>query len=378
MLLCIVVGNVTTVRSLNHSLQFSVGSSDSLPENFVILQTTGSGCDMRAVDFDEDGDLDLVMGESKKDKWRPRFHRYFDRISNDVLEELTGEQNPLDVFGGRVQEIADLDGDARMDVIVTDHEDDEPFKPLWTKSFGWRYFRRTAAGTFLEPQENPLGEIQFTRTSWNNFEVHVADWNSDGLPDVFFLEVDTNFGKWNLRAYQHVVDLDLRRNVHFDAYNQIRPGIPGIEFSFATVNWSLDEFEDVVIMQYNKDKGHLELLLYEFQFNAMKEVAGIFDNVTQSLKGSHVGRNSVVLIDWDVDGDLDLLLSSAFDGKLHYHEMVSGSFQEEASSHPFKNVQLYTDASDMNSYVSKPMVVDWDADAWIFECALFFFCLPTV
>ena len=176
-----------------------------------------------------------------------------------------------------------------------------------------------------------------------------------------------------MRAYQHVVDLDLRRNTHFDAYKEIRPGI---QFSFATVDWNRDELEDVVIMQYNKNKGHLELLLYEFQFDAMKEIAGIFDNVAQSMKGSDVGRNFVTLIDWDLDGDLDLLISSAFDGKLHYHEMVSGSFQEEASSHPFKNFQLYTNASFRHGFVSKPMVVDWDADAWILECTLL--CFPIV
>eukprot|EP00438_Fugacium_kawagutii_P006455 Skav204519 [mRNA] locus=scaffold3201:315296:320710:+ [translate_table: standard] len=357
-LLCSVADNNLTVRFLNRSLLVTAGPNE-LSEDLVILQTAGSACDMRAVDFDEDGDLDLIMGKEPQEYvYRPRFQKYFERISDDLdaLEERAGKQNPLEVFGGQVQDIADLDGDGRLDVIATNHEDD--LGAFFGMAVRWRYFRRTAAGTFSEPQDNPLGEIQFGRASVSK-EVHVVDWNSDGLPDVIFLEVEDS-GGWNVRSYLHVVDRDLRRNTHFDAYKEIQKFK---DFSFSTVDWNGDDFEDVVVLQYNEDIGHLELRLYEFQFTAMKEVVGVFDNV--SLIGSKVGMSIPALVDWDQDGDLDLLISSAVDGQIHYHEMISGNLQKEASEHPFKNVDLYSLVDQWmfkKGFVSRPIVVDWDND----------------
>ena len=193
---------------------------------------------MQAVDFDEDGDLDLVMGlgppsptsteelvdwlESPRRKFSElSFERYFERVL-DELEERTGEQNPLQAFPGQVERIADLDGDGRLDVLVAARNSaDEILR--------WRYFRRTAAGTFVESWENPLAEMQpskysyditdtLTDTTCSPVEIHVADWNSDGLSDVLRL-----VGFCDVRSYyQHVVDRDLRRNSHFKMYEDIQ------------------------------------------------------------------------------------------------------------------------------------------------------------
>jgi hypothetical protein len=191
-----------TVRFLSHSVVLA-GVTD-ISEHPAILQTNAShpaACDMQAVDFDEDGDLDLVMSKGPDP---PReeldripsveiteslmqevaeffalvpplcFERYFERVL-DELEERTGEQNPLQAFPDQVQQIADLDGDGRLDVLVAVTNSGE-------KTRRWRYFRRAAAGTFVEPWENPLAEIQPSSQ-----KIHVADWNSDGLPDVLFV-----------------------------------------------------------------------------------------------------------------------------------------------------------------------------------------------
>ena len=235
-----------TVRFLSHSVVLA--GVTNISEHPAILQTNDSDatpCNMRAVDFDEDGDLDLVMSkgldpqdvenhletteellESAEEFWELfysllplRFERYFERVL-DELEERTGEQNPLQAFPDQVQQIADLDGDGRLDVLVA-------AKKSAQKRCRWRYFRRTAAGTFVEPWENPLAGIEISDSFCIQQEIHVADWNSDRLPDILVVDSVLGLGIRDFRDlkvwsyYQHVVDRDLRRNSHFKMYEDI-------------------------------------------------------------------------------------------------------------------------------------------------------------
>ena len=288
----------------------------------VVLQTSGLGCDMQAVDFDEDGDLDLLLGHSgiwistQFDEYvdPPRFRRYFERIS-DELEERIGEENPLAAFGGQVVWIADLDGDARLDVLATEDIRKQPdsLSLRWDRC---RYFRRTAAGSFVEPSENPLAFLlsntsqmmyadlsalklhsalafylsntsqmmQADLSALNlrsaaTYELHVADWNSDGLPDVLRLEVLLGV-TWKLEEYfQHLVDTELKYNYHVNTYEDIHAGkhLGGAD-TFSLVDWNRDGFQDVVVMRSFSKSRFLQL--YEFDGQRMKEVEGVFDNVT--------------------------------------------------------------------------------------------------
>ena len=128
----------------------------------IILLMNETGCDMQAVDFDEDGDVDLALGDLPDASYYSfgnfgyhthRLRKYFERVSDEVsaLEERTGGDNPFEAFPGPVH-LADLDGDGRLDVLVADAATAGTTIPF-------RYFRRTAAGTFAEPSENPLATI---------------------------------------------------------------------------------------------------------------------------------------------------------------------------------------------------------------------------
>ena len=360
------------MRFLSHSVVLA-GVTD-ISEHPAILQTNAShpaACDMQAVDFDEDGDLDLVMSKGPDP---PReeldripsveiteslmqevaeffalvpplcFERYFERVL-DELEERTGEQNPLQAFPDQVQQIADLDGDGRLDVLVAVTNSGE-------KTRRWRYFRRAAAGTFVEPWENPLAEIQPSSQ-----KIHVADWNSDGLPDVLFVGT-----RWRLRVwsyYQHVVDRDLRRNSHFKMYEDIHLSPLS---SFVVQDWNEDGFEDVMVVQQQsvliRWRRVWKLRRYEFQPRHMKEVLGFSLNVNSTVVPAydhHVDLSGFALVDWDRDGALDLLIASEIDGKLHFYPNLG----EESAEHPFKNIQLKKQPDqDRTIWIfAKPMVV---------------------
>ena len=359
-----------TVRFLSRSVVLA--GVTHIREHPAILQTTVSyltACNMQAVDFDEDGDLDLVMGlgppsptsteelvewlESPRRKFSElSFERYFERVL-DELEERTGEQNPLQAFPDQVDWIADLDGDGRLDVLVA-------VRNSANDILRWRYFRRTAAGTFVEPWENPLAEIQPSSQ-----KIHVADWNSDGLPDVLRL-VGTRV--WSY--YQHVVDRDLRHNSHFKMYEDIHLS-PGS--SFVVQDWNEDGFEDVMVVQpqsvpipIRRWRRVWKLRRYEFQPRHMKEVLGFSLNVNSTVVPAydhHVDElylSGFALVDWDRDGALDLLIASEIDGKLHFYPNLG----EESAEHPFKNIQLKKQPDqDRTIWIfAKPMVVDWDND----------------
>eukprot|EP00435_Cladocopium_sp_Y103_P060611 s97_g22.t1 len=367
LLLCTLAVDVVTVRWLGRSLLTS--SVNSVSDIRVVLQTSGPACDIQAVDFDEDGDLDLLLGHRGikidpiivgPDLGRPTSQRYFERVSNE-LEECIGEENPLAAFAGQVQWIADLDGDARLDVLVA-HD-------ITSRSVRWRYFRRTAAGSFVEPSENPLATIsQMHTSSWGLYELfHVADWNSDGLPDVLRFEASLGgrrrgASRWKLADYfQHLVNTDLKYNSHVNTYMDIHVGehLDGVD-TFSVVDWNRDGFQDVVVMRSHEMSSFFVsrfLQLYEFDGKRMNEVEGVFDNVTFGgvLELTLNTNEFVTMIDWDKDGSLDLLLSIR--DRLLFFEMISGSFRE-ASENPFGNIRLNV----WGGPNTKPMVVDWDND----------------
>ncbi|CAL1129342.1 unnamed protein product [Cladocopium goreaui] len=352
---------LTSVQFLNYQMVLASSISIVSEAPMILLTNETTGCHMQAVDFDEDGDVDLALSEPYASSvgWPThRLRKYFERVSDEVsaLEERTGEDNPLEAFTDPVQQIADLDGDGRLDVLVA-------VEPGAARVTRWRYFRRTAAGTFVEPLENPLAAMVFRNyfiPHWMRaLHLYVADWNSDGVPDVLFVDQNPNTGFPSfLRDFnhQHVVDRDLQRNSHFDMYENIR--LP-YSASFIVEDWNEDGFEDVLVFSFTKYGGSESLTFrrYEFQPRGMKEVDVFSIPFHHYHAGDSRGLDNFALVDWDSDGALDLLFASGADGKVHFYRNLS----EEPAEHPFKMIQLKKD-SQQAWILALPMVVDWDKD----------------
>lgn len=122
--------------SLDDQLTVSFMNGLFSQPSMEILSVNGSKCEMQAVDFDEDGDQDLVIG-----------NRYFERISTEIFERR-GDENPLAIFD-HVWWIADVDGDGRLEVLAKGWVEQGRYYRL----VRLRYFHRTADGTFVEPIE---------------------------------------------------------------------------------------------------------------------------------------------------------------------------------------------------------------------------------
>ena len=121
----------------------------------------GSPAAIDPVDWDSDGDVDIIIGDGTG-------LRYFER-SKDGLTELLGAANP---FVGIVAndprpEAADLDGDGDMDLLLGD------------ATGRVRYFECRGA-ELLELSDSPTSEVQAVGTALPT----VGDVNYDGVLDL--------------------------------------------------------------------------------------------------------------------------------------------------------------------------------------------------
>eukprot|EP00435_Cladocopium_sp_Y103_P044061 s2249_g12.t1 len=275
------VEDLITVSLLNRSFLLPMKNISEFPE--VILVTNGSSCDMLARDFDEDGDVDLILGHDRRE---PAYSRYFERISASDVVERTGDDNPLNMFNGTVQLIADVDGDGRLEIVLGQKRN-----AIGTNYL--RLFQRAADGSLVEAQENPFRRLPPPEDSggWSvRCQVHVADWNSHGLPDIFLVLRWKGLGAFMLYL-QHVLELGMTLDSH--AYEDIDVGPQGQEIS---VDWNGDDLEDVVVLREVKQgqAKSKQLHLYQHSGERLQEVLGVFENVTGSLPGEGLAAAAAI------------------------------------------------------------------------------------
>jgi hypothetical protein len=150
------------------------GTFTELAEKAAVTDAGGRGLGAIFSDYDEDGDLDLyVCNDNTPNKFfRNRGDGTFDDISF-----LTGTE---DTRGSMGVDFADYDGDADLDLIVTN----------WQMDTNALYRNNHIPLKGMQPSDTfddvtldaGLGAVSLGLTSWG---VHLADFDRDGDPDVY-------------------------------------------------------------------------------------------------------------------------------------------------------------------------------------------------
>ena len=265
-----------------------------------------------AADWDRDGDLDLIAGnetgfvhliENISTAKRTQFKT--GRIMNGNVYaarwQFITDEDPERPFGQAKPAVVDWDGDGDLDVLVGNN------------SNRIAYFERTGSGfKAMVPLRHDGGE----RFSFRARPAPV-DWNGDGLTDLI---AGTSSGKdrndgpdIGMSVYLRYRDgagvLRLRgpEPLRLVDGSPIRTPIP-YHHGYTAVDWDGDGDVDV----FACEKSHV--VLYRNEGGRFRREPVLFYG--RQLSVSH-HETSVVAVDWDRDGRLDLLLGGE-SGRVYY------------------------------------------------------------
>ncbi len=289
-----------------------------------------------AVDWDKDGDLDLICGDEdgrvafientgKRDANRtPLFltPRYFRQEAQDVK------------FGALVTPFGcDWDGDGDWDLVCGNTAGYIAFvenlsgkgvaQPKWAEPK-----RLEAGGQTLRILAGPNGSIQGpAEAKWGYTTQTVADWDGDGLPDII---ANSIFGKvhWyrnvgtrsepKLAAAQPVA-VEWEGAQPTLAWGWLRPEGQALLTQWrttpVTADWNKDGLVDLLVLD---QEGYFSF--FERAVRGGKRVLLPPKRIFCDEKGTPLqfnakaagksGRRKLCVVDWDGDGLLDILINS--------------------------------------------------------------------
>lgn len=357
-----------------------------------------------AIDWDKDGDFDLICGD---EDGRVAFIEHTGKLNGKlpVFAEPRYFQQEADQvkFGALVTPVGfDWDGDGDTDLICGNTAGYVAFienlsgkgveQPKWAAPV-----KLTAEGKVIRPMAGPNGSIQGPcEAKWGYSTQSVVDWDQDGLPDLLLNSIlgkvvwYKNIGtrqKPTLAAAQPV-EVEWNGEQPHLAYGWLRPEGKGLLTQWRTtpvgVDWNKDGLTDLIMLDqqgylafFERAKQGNKLVLKHPQrvLCASPETAkpGLLDKVLDRLKvktpivmkpgeplrlnngiAGKSGRRKICIMDWDQDGQLDILLNSANANFLRQESASEGKWF-------FTDMGLLSSANIEGHDVS-PTTVDFNAD----------------
>ncbi len=346
-----------------------------------------------AVDFDGDGDLDLVVGD---EDGRVAFLEHTGRVSGGMPQFLPPRyfrQFAADVkFGALATPYAfDWDGDGDEDLISGNTAGYVGFiENLGGNPIRWaapRYL--TAGGRLIRELAGPNGSIQGpAEAKWGYSILSVADWDGDGLPDLM-----TN-GIWGKVVWYRNVGTRTAPRLAAGQPVEVAPGSrspkpawnwwdpQGREFvtqwrtTPQMIDWNGDGLMDLVMSDH---EGYLALFprsraadgtlvlgaaqrvfwgegvsVYNSNGQPQNRESGLL-RLNDGVNGRG-GRRTFCMADWDGDGTPDLLVNS--NPNVNF---LRGLGRDAAGRWRFRD-EGPVSAHVLAGHATKPTVGDWDRD----------------
>jgi hypothetical protein len=328
-----------------------------------------------AIDWDKDGDTDLICGD---EDGRVALIEH----TGEVVDGLPLFERPV-YFQQRAQDVkfgalatpfgVDWDQDGDEDIICGNTAGHIGFfeniggdeAPVWD-----RVQLLKAAGRTIRIQAGPNGSIQGpAEAKWGYTTQTIADWDHDGLPDII---VNSIWGKIVWYRNIGVVGsplLDDARPITVawpgetpkPAWNWWDPVENELVSQWRTtpvaVDWNRDGLMDLVMIDHEGELAFFERVIKDGRPVVMPGKRIFTDENGDSLDlvwgpAGKSGRRKIEIVDWDGDGLLDFL----FNG-------VNADFYRNIGS---ENGQVLLknegplDGRKISGHTSSPTVVDWD------------------
>ncbi len=342
-----------------------------------------------AMDWDRDGDVDLISGD---EDGRVAFIENTGALENGIpcfKQPAYFQQQADDLkFGALVTPVSvDWDHDGDEDLICGNTSGnigwienlDGGNPPQWAVPVLLRAGDKT-----IHVQAGPNGSIQGPcEAKWGYTVLDAADWDHDGLLDIVVNDI---WGK--ITWYRNIGDkgrprLAPSRPVKVawtgvppkPAWNWWNPQATDLATQWRTspciVDWDRDGLKDLVMLDH---EGYLAL--YRRAKHGSEQVllpgqrifkGGRLDNKQAPRKpggdgllrlnsntAGGSGRRKLCLVDWDGDGDLDLLVNSLNVSLLENVGTLGGmtSFEDRGTLHTRK----------LAGHTTCPTTVDWNKD----------------
>ena len=332
-----------------------------------------------AVDWDGDGDLDLIVGDEdgrvalventgKLSDRTPQFlkPRYFQQEADEVK------------FGALATPTAsDWDGDGDIDILCGNTAGQiaflENLSGPGVERPRWEAPRLVEAdGNAIRIQAGPNGSIQGPcEAKWGYTTQTVADWDGDGLPDLVVNSIwgavhwYRNVGTRKAPRLAAAVPVD----VEWDgpqpalAWGWLRPKGRGLLTQWRTtpvaVDWDRDGTTDLVMLDHEGYLALFERTLRDGKPALLPPRRVLCDEQDRPLRltigtAGRSGRRKLCVVDWDGDGALDVLVNGANARLLRQVGEADGRWA-------FRDMGE-VDARNIEGHDTHPTPVDWNAD----------------
>ncbi len=345
----------------------------------------------RLVDYENDGDLDLIVGIDdwseygwdnafdSTGKWKNGpLHGYVILVENDngtyrVKGKINAGGKPIDQFGQPTPNMYDFDGDGDLDLICGEFLD----KLTWYENIGTREKPEFAAGRILT---NDLGPVKM------HLEMIMpvaADWDSDGDIDLIVGDEDgrvaliENTGAVNDHQPLFKAPVYFRQEADFVKF--------GALVSPCSVDWDDDGDEDLICGDSAGNIGYIENLggfpprwnepvLLQAEGKPIRIMAGENGSIQGPVEQKW-GYTTLSVADWDGDGLKDIVVNSIW-GKVEWFKNIGTRIQPKLAAkqtvkidyqgkRPLKPVwNWWIPAKDelATQWRTTPYVTDWNKD----------------
>lgn len=250
---------------------------------------------VKARDLDGDGLADVIIGNTYRTQ-----SRIFMNRGKGILEETTATSLPSEKLSVGDLEIGDIDGDGDLDLVMVDWGAGDPFGNSGGRVHLWKNDGR---GKFTDASaQMPTTSIRF---SW---DMELADVDDDGDLDVLvaskvsegsFLFLNDGQGTFEDVSKERLPQFT--NNYEFEAMDLDGDGA----LDLVTLN------DGDPVSTSSKDEANRREHIF------LNDGRGTFRDMTATLwpNTSNIGKddNAAVFLDYDSDGDADVLIGSLTD-----------------------------------------------------------------